>query len=285
MMFRIGEFSKVAQVSGRLLRYYDEIGLLKPVRIDRDTGYRYYSAQQLPRLNRILALKNLGLTLDQITRLLEDDITPEEIHGMLTMKKVEIEQTLVEEVARLKVVESRLRRINTDEKMPDVVINSIPAQKILSLREIVPKIEGVMGIFVAMQRALPAQVENNRALSFYTAILHSDAFDMENMDIELGYLLTDDIGEATLEYGGFQLAVRDVPAVEMMATIVVQGMDNAGHMAYGALGAWIEAHNYEFAGPTREIFLEFAPPGKEEDAVTEIQFPVRRVDADLNFLS
>ena len=64
-MFRIGEFSKIAQVSGRLLRYYDKLGLFKPIRIDPETGYRYYSAQQLPALNRILALKELGLTLDR----------------------------------------------------------------------------------------------------------------------------------------------------------------------------------------------------------------------------
>ena len=65
-MFRIGEFSQIARVSGRLLRYYDSIGLLRPVRIDPATGYRYYSADQLPRLNSILALKELGLSLDQV---------------------------------------------------------------------------------------------------------------------------------------------------------------------------------------------------------------------------
>lgn len=61
-MFRIGEFSKFAQVPGRLLRYYDQIGLLNPITIDPQTGYRYYSATQLPRLNQILTLKELGLT-------------------------------------------------------------------------------------------------------------------------------------------------------------------------------------------------------------------------------
>lgn len=71
-MFRIGEFSKIAQVSGRLLRYYEEIGLLKPEFSDPQTGYRYYSARQLPRLNRILVLKELGLSLDQVARLLDE---------------------------------------------------------------------------------------------------------------------------------------------------------------------------------------------------------------------
>lgn len=70
-MFLIGEFSKISRVSKRLLHYYDDIGLLKPAYIDQTTGYRYYRAGQLPRLNCILALKELGLTLDQIKKMLQ----------------------------------------------------------------------------------------------------------------------------------------------------------------------------------------------------------------------
>src|SRR5438132_3935846 len=111
-MFRIGEFSKIAQVSGRLLRYYDEIGLLSPESTDPETGYRYYSARQLPRLNRILVLKELGLSLEQIARLLAQDTSPDEIRGMLALRKAQIEQSLQEEMARLRIVEKRLQQID-----------------------------------------------------------------------------------------------------------------------------------------------------------------------------
>src|SRR5260221_10708067 len=111
-MFRIGEFSKIAQVSGRLLRYYDEIGLLSPASIDPETGYRYYSARQLPRLNRILVLKELGLSLEQIARLLAQGTSPDEIRGMLALRKAQIEQSLQEEMARLRIVEKRLQQID-----------------------------------------------------------------------------------------------------------------------------------------------------------------------------
>lgn len=100
-MFRIGEFSKIAQVSGRLLRYYEEIGLLIPEYTDPQTGYRFYSAKQLPRLNRILVLKELGLSLEQIARLVGRDTSAEEIRGMLKLRKAQIEQTVQEELARL----------------------------------------------------------------------------------------------------------------------------------------------------------------------------------------
>src|SRR5262249_49752517 len=116
-MFRIGEFSKIAQVSGRLLRYYDQIGLLKPVRVDPETGYRYYSVSQLPELNRILALKELGLTLDQIARLLAGHISGDEIRGMLVMKKAQIEQTLREEMTRIRYIESRISQIDQEGEM------------------------------------------------------------------------------------------------------------------------------------------------------------------------
>jgi len=64
-MLKIGEFSKLAQVSVKTLRYYDELGLLRPDWVDRYTGYRFYALQQLPRLNRILALRELGFSLAQ----------------------------------------------------------------------------------------------------------------------------------------------------------------------------------------------------------------------------
>jgi DNA-binding transcriptional MerR regulator len=111
-MFRIGEFSKIAQVPGSMLRYYDQIGLLKPAHIDKWTGYRYYSAKQLPRLHRILALKELGLTLEQIEHLVAEEVSTAEIRGMLVLKKAQVEQSLNEERARLQQLEARLQQID-----------------------------------------------------------------------------------------------------------------------------------------------------------------------------
>ena len=88
-MFRIGEFSKLSQVPVKTLRYYDEIGLLRPAKVDDFTGYRYYSADQLPRLNRILALKDLDLSLAQIGELLDGDLPAEQMRGMLRLKQAE----------------------------------------------------------------------------------------------------------------------------------------------------------------------------------------------------
>lgn len=107
-MFKISEFSKLGQVSVKALRYYDQIGLLKPAHTDPDTGYRYYTANQLFSLNRILAFKELGFTLQQIRQLINDDISTEQIRGMFRLKQAEIQTLIEEEQARLHRIENRL---------------------------------------------------------------------------------------------------------------------------------------------------------------------------------
>src|SRR5215207_4170964 len=95
-MIKIGEFSKLVQVPVATLRYYDQVGLLKPVEVDRFTGYRYYSASQLPRLHRILALKGLGFSLEQIGAVLAEGLTPEQMRGMLRLRHAPVSQQLAE---------------------------------------------------------------------------------------------------------------------------------------------------------------------------------------------
>jgi DNA-binding transcriptional MerR regulator len=90
---------------------YDQIKLLKPAHVDKFSSYRYYMVDQMPRLNRILALKDLNFTLDQIARMLDDSLTPEQMRGMLRLKQAEIERNLDEEQAWLRRIESRLRQI------------------------------------------------------------------------------------------------------------------------------------------------------------------------------
>lgn len=86
-MFKIGDFSRLSFVTVKTLHYYDEIGLLKPVKVDRFTGYRYYSADQLPRLNYIVALKNLGLSLEEIGTMISNNLTPTQMRDLFILKK------------------------------------------------------------------------------------------------------------------------------------------------------------------------------------------------------
>lgn len=124
-MFKIGDFAKMAQVSAKTVRYYDKRGLLKPALIDRFTGYRYYTLEQLSRLNRILALKDFGFTLEQIRSILADPLPIEELRGMFRLRYAELEQHIQEEQARLARIEARLHQI---EQEGALVLNMIGQQ-------------------------------------------------------------------------------------------------------------------------------------------------------------
>ena len=135
-MLKIGEFSRLSQVTVKTLHHYDDIGLLKPAQIDQFTGYRYYSVDQLARIHRIIALKDLGLSLDQIAVMLNEDLAHDEIRGMLRLQQAEIQQRVREEQARLSQVEFRLRMIEMEDKMPemDIIVKKIPPLYALTLR-------------------------------------------------------------------------------------------------------------------------------------------------------
>ncbi|MCB0015025.1 MAG: MerR family transcriptional regulator [Anaerolineales bacterium] len=273
-MFKIGEFSRIAQVSGRTLRHYDTIGLLKPVHIDPDTGYRFYSAEQLPRLNRILALKDLGLSLEQIGRLLRDELSPSEIRGMLTMRKAEIEQTVRAEIDRLRHVEYRLAQIEQEGALwaHDVILKRVPPRTILSIRETGAG-NHFQELFLELQKALPAGRSPYEQVVF---IMHSEVYEEEEMDIELGYLLADAVHEPFALAPHRLLTVRQLPAVELMATLVDTNLDG-GASGYNILGSWLEANGYEIIGPGYEVFHEISWPNEGRN-VMEIQFPVTRVE-------
>lgn len=99
-MFRIGEFSQLGRVSIRMLRHYDELGLLVPAQVDQFTSYRYYTLEQLPRLYTILALRDLGLSLDQISQLIKDELESDQLRELLIKKRDEVQRTLKEETEK-----------------------------------------------------------------------------------------------------------------------------------------------------------------------------------------
>lgn len=275
-MFRIGEFAQIAQVSGRQLRFYDQLGLLQPAHIDAQTGYRYYSIRQLPRLNAILALKEFGLSLEQIGPLLKDEISPTELRAMLTLKRAEVERSLREEETRLRHIESRIAQIDRHGGTEgfDVILKSIAPAPFLSLHcscadmdEVVRMVrlvaeDGARQIRPAQRDKLIVVARNDR--------------DDEKLDLEIGFSLTRPSNAAVRLSGGYLLRASELPAVETMATLVRPGTNMESHTSFGAVGSWIEANNYQIAGPCREVFLESitGPPGFE-GALVEIQFPLK----------
>jgi len=269
-MFKIGDFSRLSQVSVKTLRYYDEIGLLKPSEIDRFTGYRYYSVDQLPRLNRILALKDLGLTLAQIAQLLNGDLPAAEIRGMLKLRQAEIEQNIEEEQARLARVEARLRQIEMEGNMPDyeIVIKPVEPRLIASVRDIVPTFPDVGRLY----GELMTHLGQYKAGGINAAIWHDEGYKDHDIDAEAVVFIQSRVPE------GGRVKIRELSGA-MAASIVHNGAYNTLSQAYDAIGKWIEANGYRIVAAPREIYLYCPEPVRQDDlsCVTEIQFPVEKL--------
>jgi len=276
-MFRIGEFAQIAQVSGRQLRFYDQLGLLLPAHVDAQTGYRYYSIRQLPRLNSILALKELGLSLEQIGPLLDREMSPAELRSMLTLKRAQLERSLQEEEARLRHIESRIAQIDRDGKADgfDVIVKSTPATPILAVNCTCENMDEAVRIVRTVAEEGTRQIRP--ALRDKLVVVARNDVDSEKLDLDIGFSLTRPANASVRVAGDLVLRAGELPAVETMATVVRPGTNAESHTAFGTVGRWIEANAYEIAGPCREVFLEpiTGPPGFE-GAMVEIQFPVRK---------
>jgi len=273
-VFRIGDFSKLSLVSVKALRYYDELGLLKPERVDEFTGYRYYSASQLTRLNRILAMKDMGLSLEQIALLLDREPTPDQIRGMLRLKQVELHQQLVEGQARLTRIEAWLQAFEQEATMPtyDVILKKVAPLKVAEARGIAPSMQQIGPTLDSLFDEVGAYVGQHGATAIDPSItLYYDA-EMREHDVNVGACMP---FEGSLN-DGEQVKVHELPAVETMASVIHHGSFSTLGQAYNAVLKWIEANNYSISGPNRELKLEYERGGDQSKYVTEVQFPVEK---------
>jgi DNA-binding transcriptional MerR regulator len=273
-MFKIGEFARLTQVSAKALRLYDELGLLKPVRVDPFTDYRYYSADQLPRLHRIIALKELGFTLEQIKPMLAENVSAEHIRGMLMLKRAEASQAMQAEHERLMRIEAQLQLIELEGKMSnyEVVVKNVAAERVAAAKGVIPDFEGAqMQAFNQLFDKAFGYVYSHgvRKPGCGIAVYYNDDGSMTNVPVEAAV----QIGDAKLE-GGDGVEVHALPA-GTMATTVYKGDFSDISQAYDALMKWIESNGYRIAGSSREVYLQYdrANPGAN---VTEIQFPVEK---------
>ena len=269
-MIKIGDFARLSQVSVVTLRYYDEMDLLKPVRVDSFTGYRFYSADQLPRLNRILALKDLGFALDQIKLMLADGLAIEQLRSMLTLQRTEVEKRLAGEQERLIRIESRLRQIEMENKMPnyDILIKTVPAVLVASRRVTIPTNDQVPGYLGPAFDEAYEQVRKQGAKDTGPcfALWHSPADVYENEDAEALVPIDRQIKETD------QVKVYELPSTQV-AAVIHQGDFADFTQGHAALLEWIDANGYTITGPYREIYIRH-DKRHLSDSTTEIQFPV-----------
>lgn len=262
----------------RLLRYYDEINLLRPAHTDTANGYRYYTAAQLPQLNRILVLRDLGLTLDQIARSLQSNVSSDELRGMLAMRRAQIEQLQQEQALQLRVLESRIAALDSSarDEPHDVIIRAEPERRYLSLRTRHPSFKTAVQMVLDLHRELPRQLTRG-VLGPFMGISHSLEFEPDDLDLELGFALEAEPNKLP-QLAGQQLTVRSLPAHSKLACCVRVGSPIEAHLTTARIARHLEATGYKIAGPSREIFLEPPRDGSLDRAVVEMAFPVELLE-------
>jgi len=269
-MVNIGDFARHGRVSVRMLRHYDAIGLLRPAHVDPATGYRSYRIEQLSRLNRIVALKDLGFTLEQVRSVLDEKVDVEELRGMLRLRRAELQDRIATDTRRLSQVEARLLVIEREGAMPtdEVEIKHVPAVRLATVSGRVASFEPesispVLG---------PLYEELNRRLQ---------AAGVEPVGPYVAHYEDSPDGDGLVAHAGAPVAAGvtvdgceplDLPAIEA-AAIVHRGPMDGVMPTVQTLARWIEAHGYRSVGHNREVYLRYAH-GDPREWRTELQEPV-----------
>ncbi len=269
-LLRIGEFARLGQVSVATLRYYDQEGLLKPNTLDPDTGYRYYSPNQLPRLHRIIVLKELGFPLDQIALLLEKALSIEQLQEMFQLQYAQTLQMIETEQQRLLRIAARLRHIEQEGTMPnyDIRVKPITPLLVASIREIVP-LGADLGRSYPLLADYLKQCQVQQVLPAMRLLYsHYKWYGNEmGIDIETAIPLLIEIPPTE------QVRVHTLDGGQVAYTLHT-GSDIALGQAHTALHRWIEENRYTIVGPPRQIHLQRSSDMVQSACVTEVQFPV-----------
>ena len=275
-MIKIGEFSKIVQVPVPTLRYYDQIGLLKPVEVDMFSGYRYYTISQVPQVHHIIVLKGLGFSLEQIASVLAEGIQPEQMRGMLRLRHAQISRQLADMHEQLREVEARIQYIERENSLPayNVVVKNVEPLLVASVRAVLPAHAAVGTLFGEVYQAIRPYAGDalwpNPEYGGQTLVLWYDTeFKQHDVDGAAAFMLR----RAIPEQG--RVTVGQLPAVQVAAAVHHGSYETIG-AAHEALLQWIDANGYLVAGPDRELNLYHDPALRRDDAtyITEIQYPI-----------
>jgi DNA-binding transcriptional MerR regulator len=270
-MFSIGEFARHGCISVRMLRHYDAIGLLRPAFVDPVSGYRFYQASQLAELNRIIALKDLGFTLEQVQAILLDQVTVAELRGMLRLRRAEIHARIEAETARLARVEARLLTIEEEASVPAdaVVIKHLAPLRVGELTGTAAgyEPEAITPVIQPLYAGLWQQMVGAGVSAAGPAIAY-----YEDTPAGDGIVVHAAMPVAAGTCGDYGFSVVDLPRVQSAAAIIHRGSMDQVMPTVQALARWIDASGYRPAGYAREVTLEC--PADRDRWVTELQQPI-----------
>lgn len=280
-MYKIGEFAKIGNVSVRMLRHYDNIGLIKPEIIDKETGYRYYSIKQLPLLNRVVFFKELGFSLEEVKKMSNSKINLNEMQEIVYNKKLKLEEDIKEAYYKLHQVTIRLEQIENEGKPPkyDVNVKESEAFHIASLETIVPHTRDMGEYCKKMYEELYKELyrfnitDAEEEVTFY----HNKEYSENNIQMEAGIKLTEKHIDM-LKGKKSNISVKQIKEEKKTASLIYRGDFGGMSSAILSLLGWIGANNFLISGALREVHLSgkaHTNQSEDNDAVVELQIPIK----------
>ena len=267
-MLKIGDFSRLSRVSIRMLRYYDETGLLKPDKVDDVTGYRYYKEEQLLKMSKINALKDMGFGINAIAEILKSS-NSKEIEQIFQIQKAQLLEEAEVINHRIQFLDTALARLRKDEIMKyDCVIKQMPERYVASVRKVIPKYEeeGRLWHILFSETAASGMVPCGPAM----AKLHDKEYKESDVDVEVQI-------EVKGRYENTE-NVRFVTEPEMtVASATFKGSYDQFSDVYASLAAWVLENGYEFTGPMMDVYHVSPNETRNPDEfVTEICCPIQK---------
>jgi DNA-binding transcriptional MerR regulator len=252
--YRIGEFADLSGVSAKTLRFYDEIGLLRPASVDPRTRYRCYVPQQLEQLAAILALKDLGVSLAAVRNLSTKAGFKEDLQKVLSELKESAQQSIRTATQSLHWINAALDELDDAKRPIPVVVKRRSGMTVASVRARVNTYADIAKFEQELLSALPAQ-----SVGSLRGVLWHRCADSGFLEGEPFVVLKQQVPRRSV------YDLKQLPPT-IVACAYSGTDDESAEQAYDAIRRWMEIRGYELAGPKREIYL---------DQLLEIQFPVQ----------
>ena len=270
-MIKIGDFSKLSRISIRMLRHYDDLGLLKPETVDSFSGYRYYTPAQLQTANRITALKEMGFSLASIAGIMRQYHDPEALGAFLAVKLEEVRGQEQEVRDRLTRIETAIKRLRKDEHSMkyDVTLKTMPQRTVASLRKIIPTYQDEHILWEQMNQETGCKLQMASPCCSL-AVFHDEGHKESDVDVEI------QIAVQGKHENTENVVFKTVEPIEIASAVYKGSYEQVGAVNE-SVAAWVSDNGYTYNGP---MFLIYhVSPGHDpnpENWVTEVCYPVKK---------
>lgn len=267
-LYRIGQFSKINRISVKTLRYYDETGILKPSYVDRENGYRYYTSGQLPQIHRVLALRQIGFSVHEVSLILQGH----DVGGIFENRKAELEALIRESQVQLSRIAHHLDKMKEGFPMEyQVAVKELPGVLVYSKRMAIPDTDAYFDIVPRLGEAVAAANPGLRCTEppYCFVIYHDGEYRETEIDIEFCEAV-DSLGK---EVEG--IVFKRLERVPAAACAYHQGPYSTIGAAYASVYQWIEDNGYLPGGCPRESYIDgIWNRDQETEWLTELQVPI-----------